>query len=201
MNYTHIKQRVLSICKKLPELHLITGTAGNVSARDKEHGFIAIKPTGRPYDVMTVDDIIVLDTEGNILENSNNLKPSFETPTHLTLYRHLPEIGGVIHTHSKYSNTLGMVRDSIPCRVTPTARRLLEKDIPVIPFVDNGTQDMADTLVPYFKEGVVVQIRNHGPFAVGDTVEKALERALAVEDAAQIYWQAALLGTPSLILE
>jgi L-ribulose-5-phosphate 4-epimerase len=199
VDYSHIQERVLAVCKRLPELYLVTGTAGNVSARDPGTGAVAIKPSGLPYDAMTAEDILVVDVAGKVLDNPNDLKPSFEMPSHLTLYRSNSEINGVIHTHSKYANTLGMVRDVIPCRVTPTARRLLQHDIPVIPFVENGTQEMADILATYCKEHVVIQIRNHGAFAMADSVELALERALAIEDAAQLYWQASLLGTPSLI--
>lgn len=199
MNIIELKTEVLSICKKLPQCGLVTGTAGNVSARDSETGLVAIKPSGVPYEEMELDDIVVLTLSGDIIEKKGNRKSSFETPTHLEIYRRYPNVNGVIHTHSKFVNTLSSVMDEIPCATTPTGIRLLLKPIDVIDFINNGTQEMADKVAPSLESSVAVAIRNHGPFTVGETVQLALERAVALEDTSQLYFQASLLGTPSLI--
>ncbi len=199
MELKELKKQVLEVCKKLPEYQLVTGTAGNVSARDPETGLVAIKPSGVPYQTMDIDDIVVLDLNGVIIEQKAGRKSSFETPTHLEIYRRYPEINGVIHTHARYVNILSAVKDSIPCGTTPTGRRLLKEDIVVIGFINNGTQEMADTVAPALDGKTAVAIQNHGPFTVGETVQLALERAVALEDTSQIYYMASLLGTPSLI--
>lgn len=199
MNIIKLKTEVLNVCKKLPEYGLVTGTAGNVSARDPETGLVAIKPSGVPYQHMDLDDIIVLTASGDIVEKKADRKSSFETPTHLEIYRRYPNINGVIHTHSKFVNTLACVMDEIPCATTPTGLRLLLKPIPVIGFINNGTQEMADKVAPTLDGNVAVAIRNHGPFTVGETLKLALERAVALEDTSQIYFQASLLGKPTLI--
>lgn len=199
MTTSALKQQVLDVCKKLPQTGLVTGTAGNVSARDPETGLIAIKPSGYSYSDMKIDDIVVLHSDGELEENIHNLKPSFETPTHLEIYRRFPDILGIVHTHSKYAIILSCVRSEIPCLTMPTARRLLLQAVPVIDFINNGTQDMADAVAPNFSDHVAVVIQNHGPFTVGDSVQQAFERAVTLEDTSQIYFQASLLGPPSLI--
>ena len=194
-----LKERVLSVCKLLPKLKLVTGTAGNVSARDPKSGLVAIKPSGLSYEKMSIDDIILLSINGEIIEKKHDLKSSFETPTHLEIFRRYPNVNGIIHTHSKFVNILSMVRDNIPCQTTPTGIRLLKNIIKVIPFINNGTQEMADVVALALKDSVAISIKNHGPFLVGETVELALERAIAIEDTSEIFYKASLLGDPSLI--
>lgn len=194
-----LKQSTLDVCRKLPLLDLVTGTAGNVSARDPESGLIAIKPSGLPYGEMVLDDILLLSPDGEVLEAAEGRKPSYETPTHLEIYRRFGDVNGVVHTHGRYVNILGSLREVIPCGATPTTVRLLLDDIPVIPFIDNGTQEMADQVAPAVGGRAAVVIRNHGPFLVGGTVGLALERAVALEDACEFFYKASLLGSPSLI--
>ncbi len=201
MDIQELRQQVLDICKKLPLFGLVTGTAGNVSARDQDTGLVAIKPSGVPYESMVPEDIVVLRLDGSIVECRGGLKSSFETPTHLEIYRRYEQIGGIIHTHAKYVNTIGCVFDEIPCGTTPTGVRLLKQNVPVIDFINNGTQEMADRVAPVLADHVAVEIRNHGPFTIGETVQLALERAVALEDTSEIFFQASLLGTPSLIGE
>lgn len=99
-----LKQRVLEANLLLPKYNLVKFTWGNVSEIDREANVIAIKPSGVEYDKMTVDDIVVTDIEGNIIEG--NLKPSSDLDTHLEIYRRFPEVGGVVHTHSLWATTL-----------------------------------------------------------------------------------------------
>lgn len=201
MEVIELQSLVLGVCKKLPEYGLVTGTGGNVSARDPETGFVAIKPSDFPYDQMEVDDIIVLKVSGEVIAEKADRKPSSETPTHLEIYRRYPEVNGVIHSHSKYVNILSSVRDEIPCATTPTGIMLLKNPIPVIGFIDHGTHEMASIVAPWLKKNVAVAIRNHGPFIIGETLQLALDRTVALEDTSQIYFQASLLGTPSLITD
>lgn len=201
MELIELQSLVLSICKKLPQLGLVSGTEGNVSARDPETGFIAIKPSSFPYDQMEVDDIIILALSGEIIAQKTARRPSFETSTHLEIYRRSPEVNGVIHSHSKYVNILSSVRDEIPCATTPTGLNLLKRPIPVIDFVDYGTQEMAEMVAHSLQKNVAVAIRNHGPFITGENLQLALDRTVALEDTSEIYFMASLLGTPSLITD
>lgn len=191
-----MRKTLLKYAKYLPENDLATGSTGNISARDPESGYIVIKSSGIPYSEMTEDDFTIVTIEGEVLEGK---KPSFETPTHLDIYRHFPEVQSVLHTHTRQAIVLAATRDTIESHLTPTGRRLLKKPIPIVPFIENGTQEMADIVVEALKDSVGMVIRNHGPFVVGGSVEEAFQRAVALRDVSQLYYEMALIGKPSLI--
>ena len=106
-----LKQRVLDANLLLPKYGLITFTWGNVSEIDREKGIVAIKPSGVEYDVMTRDDIVLVDLDGNIVEG--NLRPSSDLDTHLEFYRNFPNIGGVVHTHSTWATSFAQAGKDI----------------------------------------------------------------------------------------
>ena len=107
-----LKQEVLEANLMLPKYGLITFTWGNVSGIDRESGLIVIKPSGVEYDGMTAEDMVIVDLEGNVVEGS--LNPSSDTPTHIELYKAFPNIGGVVHTHSRWATTFAQAGISIP---------------------------------------------------------------------------------------
>ena len=191
-----MRKTLLKYAKYLPENDLATGSTGNISARDPDSGYIVIKSSGIPYSEMTEEDFTIVTLEGEVLEGK---KPSFETPTHLDIYRQFPEVQSVLHTHTRQAIVLAATRDTIESHLTPTGRRLLKKPIPVVPFIENGTQEMADIVVEALKDSVGMVIRNHGPFVVGGSVEEAFQRAVALRDVSQLYYEMALIGKPSLI--
>ncbi|HBE79319.1 MAG TPA: L-ribulose-5-phosphate 4-epimerase, partial [Firmicutes bacterium] len=108
-----LKEQVLRGNLELVEYGLVLLTWGNVSAYDREKGVVAIKPSGVPYDRMTVDDIVVVDLDGKIVEGK--LRPSTDTATHLEIYKAFPQIGSVIHTHSKWATIWAQMRMDMPC--------------------------------------------------------------------------------------
>lgn len=191
-----LRKVLLKYAKYLPENDLVTGSTGNISARDPKNGYIVIKSSGIPYSEMTAEDFTVLTPEGEILEGK---KPSFETPTHLEIYRRFPGVQSVLHTHTRQAIVLAATRETIESNLTPTGRRLLKKAIPVIPFIENGTQEMATVVTEALEDSVGVVIRNHGPFVVGTSVEEAFQRAVALRDVSQLYYEMALIGEPSII--
>src|SRR5690606_27569588 len=107
-----LKKIVLEANQALPKYNLVTFTWGNVSGIDREKGLVVIKPSGVKYEEMTVDDMVVVDLEGNVVEG--NLRPSSDTPTHLVLYKNFPDIGGVVHTHSPWATSWAQAGKSIP---------------------------------------------------------------------------------------
>ena len=107
-----LKQEVLEANLLLPKHKLITFTWGNVSGIDREKGLIVIKPSGVEYEDMTADDMVVVDLNGTVVEGS--LRPSSDTPTHIELYRSFPDIGGVVHTHSRWATTFAQAGMPIP---------------------------------------------------------------------------------------
>ena len=103
----------------LPKYGLVTFTWGNVSEIDRESGLFVIKPSGVDYDLLTPDDMVVMDLNGNKVEG--RYRPSSDTPTHLELYKAFPEIGGIVHTHSSYATSWAQAGRSIPCYGTTHA--------------------------------------------------------------------------------
>ena len=114
-----LKKEVLEANLLLPKYNLVTFTWGNVSGIDREKGLIVIKPSGVEYDVMTAEDMVVVDLEGNVVEGK--LNPSSDTATHIELYKAFPEIGGVIHTHSPWATSWAQAGRGIPAYGTTHA--------------------------------------------------------------------------------
>ncbi len=135
--FEELKRRVWEANLQLPKHELVTFTWGNVSEIDRERGSVAIKPSGVPYEELKVDDIVLVDLEGRVLEG--NLKPSSDTPTHLVLYRAFPSIGGIVHTHSPWATSWAQAGLPIPALGTthadyyygeiPCTRKMTESEI------------------------------------------------------------------------
>jgi L-ribulose-5-phosphate 4-epimerase len=197
MNHQSLKQRTLQANLALVEAGLVTLTWGNASAADRSADVMAIKPSGIPYDRLTVDDIVVLSiTTGEIIEGAT--RPSSDTPTHLHLYREFKEVAGVVHTHSPCGTSFAQALREIPCLGTthadnffgpiPVTRPLtsaeIEKDYEL-----NTGHVIAEcfakrALNPLQIPGVLVA--SHAPFAWGATIEKAVENAIVLEFCAQM---------------
>ena len=189
-----LRERVLKANLELPKYGLVTFTWGNVSEIDRETGLVAIKPSGVEYDVMTVDDIVIVDLQGNRVWGDK--KPSSDTPTHLELYRQFPDIGGVVHTHSRHAVgwaqagedvlALGTTHGdyfygSVPCtrKMTPEEiageYELETGKVIVETFRDRGID-------PNMVPGVLVH--SHGPFTWGKDGHNAVHNSVVLEEVA-----------------
>ncbi len=189
-----LKQKVLEANLSLPKYNLVTFTWGNVSGIDREKGLIVIKPSGVEYDVMTIDDMVVLDLEGNVVEG--NLNPSSDTPTHIELYKAFPEIGGVIHTHSTWATSWAQAGRAIPAYGTthadyfygpiPCTRQLTPEEVERAYEKETGTViiEAFEGIDPMAVPGVVVY--KHGPFAWGKTPKEAVHNAVVMETVANM---------------
>jgi L-ribulose-5-phosphate 4-epimerase len=192
--YRELKERAWTANQEIPKRNLAIYTFGNVSALDADRGVIAIKPSGVEYDRLTVDDMVVLDLSGKIVEG--NLRPSSDTPTHLVLYRAWTGIGGVVHTHSTYATGWAQTRRPIPIYGTTHADHLAE-DVPCTDVmsddaverdyeVETGNQILEcfgsrdPLLIP------MVLVAGHGPFTWGPTPEKAVYNAAVLEELARM---------------
>lgn len=193
-----LKQKVYEANMLLPRHGLVTFTWGNVSGIDRESGLIVIKPSGVDYDVMKASDMAVVDLQGNRVEGE--LNPSSDTPTHLELYRAFPNIGGVVHTHSRWATTmaqagLGIVPlgtthadyfyGEIPCtrRMTPAEiAGAYEKETGSV-IIERFVQDgISPDDVP------AVLVHSHGPFAWGADPHNAVHNAVVLEEVAFMAW-------------
>jgi len=179
--------------KLLPVQGLVTMTSGNVSGRDFESGLVAIKPSGVDFDDLTPEDISVVDLDGNVVEGK--YKPSVDTAAHLCVYRHMPDVGGVIHTHSNYATAFAALGRPIPCCLTAIADEF-GGPVPVSGYAKIGGEEIGLEIVDKIGSSPAILMKNHGVFTVGRKVADAFKAAVMVEDVAKTCHLALQLGTP-----
>ncbi|MCK5526920.1 MAG: class II aldolase/adducin family protein, partial [Candidatus Latescibacteria bacterium] len=172
---------------------LVTMTSGNASGRDRDTGYIVIKPSGMEYDAMQPEDMGIVDSDGNLVEGS--WRPSVDLAEHLYLYRHRPELGGIIHTHSNYATSFAALGRGIPVYLTAIADEF-GAEIPCSRFASNEGDQIGKALVEAMGRGPAVLLKNHGVWTFGPTPVAALKAAVMVEDVAKTCHLALLLGTP-----
>ena len=189
------------VCRLHAELvrwGLVTWTSGNVSARVPGADLLVIKPSGVSYDELTPETMVVCDFEANLVEGSR--QPSSDTAAHAYVYRHMPEVGGVVHTHSTYATAWAARGEAIPCVLTMIADEF-GGDVPVGPFALIGDDSIGQGIVETLRESrsKAVLMRNHGPFTVGKDARSAVKTAVMVEDVARTVHLSRQLGEPVAI--
>jgi L-ribulose-5-phosphate 4-epimerase len=179
----------------LVENNLVAWTAGNVSARLPGTELMVIKPSGVSYADLTPESMVVCDLNGEVVEGA--LSPSSDTATHAYVYRHMPEVGGVVHTHSSYATAWAAVGEPIPCVITAMADEF-GGEIPVGPFALIGSDEIGRGIVATLAghRSAAVLMRSHGVFTVGPTARAAVKAAVMCEDVARTVHLARALGTP-----
>ncbi|MET1029760.1 L-ribulose-5-phosphate 4-epimerase [Domibacillus tundrae] len=189
-----LKQDVLEANLALPEHGLVTFTWGNVSGFDEKEQLVVIKPSGVAYDKLTVDDMVVVDLEGNVIEG--HLNPSSDTATHLILYKHFSGIGGVVHTHSPWATSWAQAGRAIPALGTthadyyygevPCTRPLTKEEIERAYEVETGNVIVETfmNLDPRALPGVLVY--GHAPFNWGKNPKEAVHNAVVLEEVAKM---------------
>lgn len=195
-----LKVEVAALHAHLPRNDLVVWTAGNVSARVPGADLLVIKPSGVMYDELTPDAMVVTDFDGNLIEGDHN--PSSDTAAHAYVYRHLPDIGGVVHTHSTYATAWAARREPIPCVLTMIADEF-GGDIPVGPFALIGDDSIGRGLVETLRttRSTAVLMAGHGPFTVGTSARAAVKAAVMLEDVARTVHLARQLGEPQPLAE
>ncbi len=197
MNLQVLREETYRLNLELPRHGLVAWTSGNVSVRDPESGLIAIKPSGLRYEELTPEKMVILDRDGKVLEG--NLKPSSDTASHLYIYRHRPDLCGVVHTHSAYATAFAAVGQPIPVVLTAIADEF-GGPVPCGRFALIGGEEIGKAVIEVIGESPAVLLKNHGVFTVGKTGEAAVKAAVMVEDIARTVWIARQLGTPDEIL-
>ena len=198
MILTDLRSRVCQLNKELPKNRLVTMTSGNVSGRDPETGYVAIKPSGVSFDQLCAENICIVDLDGKLIEGE--LSPSVDTATHLYIYRHMPSVNGVVHTHSNYATSFAALGEPIPAVLTAIADEF-GGPIPCGPYAKIGDEDIGRAVVEHIGSGPAILLQNHGVFTVGPTPEAAVKSAIMVEDVAKTVHLAMLRGTPIPISE
>jgi L-fuculose-phosphate aldolase len=185
-----VKQRVLATAKALLEKGLEEGTSGNVSGR-MDDGTICVTPSSIPYETMTLDDLVVLDLDGNVVEGERG--PTSEKALHLACYRAFPEVGGVIHSHARFATMFALVREPVPAIIEEVVVHV-GGDVPICEYRTTGTDELGDEVASRLGDRSAVLLANHGMVTIGATPEKALHAAGVVERTAEIVWGARALG-------
>jgi len=187
-----LRKEVYESLIELPKNRLVTMHSGTVSGRDQESGYVVIKPTGFRYDLLTPEDLLVMEPDGKILEGT--LRPSSDTETHLYLYKHRPDINGIVHTHSPYANIFAVLGRPIPAVLTSSA--LLGGEIPIGGYAAVGGEDIGSEIIRKIGTCAAIVMQNHGVYTIASTVWQATIDAVEVEDIAKIAHFAMLHGDP-----
>ncbi len=194
LSYQNLRDEVYESNMEVSRRGLVLYTFGNVSAIDRAKGLIAIKPSGVSYAELKPSDIVVLDLHGKIVDSK--LKPSSDTKTHLHLYRHFPNIGGVCHTHSTHATAWSQSKLPLPCFGTthadygwgaiPITRGLTAKQIEQDYELETGIQ-ITDTFKKLSYEAIeMVLVASHAPFTWGKNAERAVFNAVVLEEIAKM---------------
>jgi L-ribulose-5-phosphate 4-epimerase len=192
----NIRQELVRLHLELPKNNLVTWTSGNVSIRDPQSGLVVIKPSGITYEDLRAEHFVVLDVNGKVIEGT--LKPSSDTASHLYIYRHRPEVNGVVHTHSPYATAFAAVGKPIPVYLTAQADEF-GGPIPCAGFGLIGGEDIGKLVVENIGSSAACLLKNHGVFTIGPSGKAAVKAAVMVEDISRTVWIAKQLGQPDEI--
>ncbi|HEY3010036.1 MAG TPA: L-ribulose-5-phosphate 4-epimerase [Micromonosporaceae bacterium] len=190
-----VRERVARLHAELTRNGLVAWTSGNVSERVPDSDLVVIKPSGVSYDDLTPEAMVVVTLAGVVAEG--DLTPSSDTASHLYVYRHMPEVGGVVHTHSTYATAWAARGEPIPCVITAMADEF-GGEIPVGPFALIGGDEIGRGVVDTLRtsRSPAVLMRNHGVFTIGPDARAAVQAAVMCEDAARTVHLARQLGEP-----
>ena len=182
--------------RKMYDSHLVQATQGNLSARDPESGYICLTPSGADYQLLTPEDIVVVDENGTVVEGKR--RPTVETPVHTLILRRRRDIHCVMHTHSPYATAFGVVYQPIPVVLSDSAI-YLGREVPIAPYFTSGTPEFAELVANTLRDGSAVIWGNHGAMVVGVNLPLTFSIAHALEDTAKVYAIAKQLGNPVLL--
>lgn len=185
-----IKEELLWVAKESLRTNLVHGTAGNFSARLPD-GNVVLTPSSLPYETMTIDQLVVTDLDGNVVEGTTG--PTTEKMLHLACLKQYDDIHAVIHCHAKHCTMFALTRQPIPCAIEEV-EVFVGGDVPVAGYEFTGSQELADEVSKWVGDRAAVLMANHGLLTVGKSPKDALKIANLVELTAEIVWGAKLLG-------
>jgi L-ribulose-5-phosphate 4-epimerase len=190
-----LRHEVARLHSELTRNGLVVWTAGNVSARVPGEELMVIKPSGVSYDELSAASMVVCDLEGNLVEG--DFAPSSDTAAHAYVYRHMADVGGIVHTHSTYATAWAARGEAIPCVLTMVADEF-GGAVPVGPFAIIGDDSIGRGIVDTLRSSrsCAVLMQNHGPFTVGRDPQAAVKAAVLLEDVARTVHVSRQLGEP-----
>jgi L-fuculose-phosphate aldolase len=187
---TTTREAILAGAKKMLADGLVEGTSGNISGR-LEGGLVCLSPSSVPYDTMTLEDLVVVDMEGNVVEGHRS--PTTEKDLHLSALRLYPELGCVIHTHAVYATMFALAHEPIPAVIEEVVV-YVGGDIPCCDYKGTGSVELGDEVAAKLADRGAALLANHGLVTCGSTPDKALHNAALVERTAKIVWGTRAMG-------
>lgn len=191
-----LKEELVQLHLELPKNNLVMWTGGNVSARDVETGLVVIKASGIRYEDMRPEHMVIVDLDGKMVEG--DFKPSSDVYSHLYIYKQRADVGGVVHTHSRYATAFAAAGKAIPCVLTAMADEF-GGPIPCGGFALIGDEAIGKVVVDSIGNSPAVLLKNHGVFTIGKNATAAVKAAAMTEDVAATVWMALQIGTPDVI--
>lgn len=189
------RKNVLKYCRLLKERNLIKGTGGNISIINRNEGLVAISPSAVLYEEMTVEDVAVIDMQGNHVDG--NCVASSEKMMHLQCYLSRPNIGGVVHTHSLYATVLACMNMELPA--ISYLQAFCGGNTECIPYYPFGSMELAEAAAKALKEKNALLLGNHGLLSVGEDIDLAFSVAETTEYVAEIYVNILKAGKPHFL--
>jgi L-ribulose-5-phosphate 4-epimerase len=178
-----LREQVHETTLKMTADHVAYGSQGNVSALDRETGFVVITPTAIPYSKMVPEDMAVVDIEGNLIEAK--WKPTMEISMHLIFYRERKDVGAVVHSHPTYATVFGVLHETLPVVLTE-ASTCLGAPVPIAPYSRPGSGELARTVLETMGNGVAAILAQHGLLTVGADLGQAYDATMAAETSAHL---------------
>ncbi|MEN6460917.1 MAG: class II aldolase/adducin family protein [Syntrophomonas sp.] len=197
MRYLKERKEVMNTAKEIYDAKLVSGTWGNVSVRIENEPLMVITPSGMAYNTLTVEDMILVDLQGQVAEG--NWKPSIETPMHTEIYKNRPDVNAVVHVHSLYCTIFAVARQNIPVVIEETAQ-VIGDEIEVASYAACGSEELALNTARTLGSHRAVLLANHGLVGVGRNVADALKVCTIAEKTAKIVLYAKQLGSVNSLL-
>lgn len=186
-----LKEELVRLHFELPKNNLVMWTSGNVSGRDPQTGLVVIKPSGVRYEHLAPQSMVVVDLDGKVVEGMH--KPSSDTFAHVYVYRHRPDVNGVVHTHSTFATAWAAAGRPIPPVLTAICDEF-GGPIPVGAYAKIGGDEIGREILRSIGSSPAILMKNHGVFTIGKTPEAAVKAAVMVEDVARTVYYAMQLG-------
>lgn len=197
MNVTQrLKQEIIEVAKELLEKGLVVGTGGNLSICLREEGLILITPSGIDYNQMVLEDIVILDLQGNIVEGTR--RPSVEKNMHLELYNAREDICAVIHTHSLYASAVAVTREDLPVVLSEMAV-VFGGAVRTARYAKIGTKELAENVLEVLGDSCAALLSNHGAVGVGKNLQDVLKICELLEISAKVYILSKVAGSPVIL--
>ena len=191
-----LKKELWQLHLELPKNDLVAWTGGNVSARDTKTGLVVIKASGIRYEEMEPQHMVVVDIDGRMVEG--DYKPSSDVYSHLYIYKHRDDVGGIVHTHSAYATAFAAANLPIPAVLTAIADEF-GGPIPCGGFALIGDDAIGKVVVESIGKSPAVLLKNHGVFTIGENARAAVKAAVMTEASAKTVWLAMQIGAPDVI--